>query len=134
MGEEHAQHLVDALEIYYTVSKDCTRGLVDISPTSQPDRALFNLSYGLKPNCNLSQSRHGHMPITCAHTTDNSKTNLSQVSYRNLLRSQYTQGCNQCKHYYTQVYHHVNAHQLYLNAPYKHLSAIVSTSPVGHTN
>jgi hypothetical protein len=61
---------------------------VDISPSSQPDRALFALNYGLTPNCNISQSRHGHTPITCAHTTGNSNTYLSQISYRNLLRSQ----------------------------------------------
>jgi hypothetical protein len=110
------------------------RGCVDISHSSQPDRALSILSYGLKPNCNLSQSRHGHMSIACAHTTGNSNTHLSQVSYRNLLRSQYKQGCNQCEHSYTQLHQHLNAHQLYINAPYKHLSAIVSTSPVGRTN
>jgi hypothetical protein len=52
------------------------------------------MNYGLTPNCNLSQSRHGHTPITCAHTTGNIITYLSQVSYRNLLRSQYKQGCN----------------------------------------
>jgi hypothetical protein len=107
---------------------------VDISPSSQPVRVLPALIYGLTPNCNLSQSRHGHMPIACAHTTGNSNTHLSEVSYRNLLRSQYKQGCNQCEHFYTQVYHHLNAHQLHLNAPYKHLSAIVLTSLVGRTN
>jgi hypothetical protein len=64
------------------------RGCVDISPSSQPDRALSALNYGLTPNCNISQSRHGHTPITCAHTTGNSNTYLSQVSYINLLRSQ----------------------------------------------
>jgi hypothetical protein len=103
------------------------RGCVDISPSSQPDRALSALSYGLKPNCNLSQSHHGHMPIACAHTTGNSNTHLNRVSNRNLLRSQYTQGCNQCKHFYRHVYYqHLNAHQLHLNAPYTHLSVIVS--------
>jgi hypothetical protein len=107
---------------------------VDISPSSQPDRALSALSYGLKPNCNLSQLRHGHMPIACAHATGNSNTHLSQVSYRNLLRSHYKQGCNQCEQSCTKVYHHLNAHQLHLNAPYKHLSVIVSTSPVGCNN
>jgi hypothetical protein len=80
------------------------RGCVDISPSSQPDRALSALSYGLTPNCNLSQSRHGHTPIACAHTTGNSNTHPTQVSYRNLLRSQYKQGCNQCEQSYTQVY------------------------------
>jgi hypothetical protein len=65
------------------------RGCVDISPRSQPNRALSALNYGLTPNCNLSQSHHGHTPIAWAHTTGNSNTYLSQVSYRNLLRSQY---------------------------------------------
>jgi hypothetical protein len=106
---------------------------VDISCRYQPDRALSTLSYGLKHNFNLSQSHHGHIPIACAHTTGNSNTHLSQVSYRNLLRSQYKQGCNQCEQSYTQVYHHLYAHQLHLNAPYKHISVIVSTSPVGST-
>jgi hypothetical protein len=110
------------------------RGCVDISPSSQPDRALSALNYGLTPACNLSQSRHGHMSIECAHTTGNSNTNMSQVSYRNLLRSQYKQGCNQCEHSYTQVYQHPNSHQLHLNASYKHLIASVSTSHVGRTN
>jgi hypothetical protein len=67
------------------------RGCVDIYPSFQPDRALSALSYGLTPTYNLSQSRHGHMPIACAHTTGNSNTHMSQVSYRNLLRSQYNQ-------------------------------------------
>jgi hypothetical protein len=107
------------------------RGCVDISPSSQPDRALSTISYGPKPNCNLSQLRHGNMPIACAQATGNSNTYLSQVSYRNLLRSHYKQGCNQCEHSYTHVYQHLNAHQLHLNAIYKHLSAIVLTSPVG---
>jgi hypothetical protein len=108
---------------------------IDTPPhRSQPDRTLSALSYGLKTNCNLSQSRHGHMPIACAHTTGNSNTHLSQVSYRNLLRSQYTQGCNQCKHSYTQVYQHLNAHHMHLNAPYTHFSLIVLTSAVGCTN
>jgi hypothetical protein len=44
------------------------RGCVDISPRSQPDRALSALNYGLTPNCNIYQSRHGHTPIACAHT------------------------------------------------------------------
>jgi hypothetical protein len=110
------------------------RGCVDISPISQPDRALSTLNYGLTPNCNLFQSRHGRTPIACTHTNGNSNTHLSQVSYRNLLTSQYTQGCNQCEHSYTQVYHHLNDHQLHLNAPYKHLSVSVSTSPVEHTH
>jgi hypothetical protein len=106
---------------------------VDISPSSQPDRALSALNYGLTSDCNLSQSHHEHTTIACAHTTGNSTTHLSQVSYRNLLRSQYTQGFNQCEHSYTKVYQHLNAHQLHLNAPYDNLSAIVSTSPVGST-
>jgi hypothetical protein len=110
------------------------RGCVVIYTSSQPDRALSVLSYGLTPNCNLSQPHHRHMPITCAHTTGNSNTHLSQVSYTNLIRSQYKQGCNQCEHSYTQVYQYLNTYQLNLNAPYKHLSAIVSTYPVGCTN
>jgi hypothetical protein len=79
------------------------QGCVDLSPRCQPDRAISTLNYGLTPNCNLSHSRHGRTPIACAHTTGNSNTHLSQVSYINLLRSQYTQGCNQCEHSYTQV-------------------------------
>jgi hypothetical protein len=55
------------------------RGCVDVFPSSQPDRELSALNYGLTPNCNLSQSHHGHKPIACAHTTGNSNTNLSQV-------------------------------------------------------
>jgi hypothetical protein len=110
------------------------RGCVDISPSSQPDRALYALNYRLTPNCNLSQSRHVRTPIACAHFTGNSKTHLSQVSYRNLIRSQYKQGCNQCKHSHTQVYQHLNAQKLHLDAPYKHLSMSVSTSPVECTN
>jgi hypothetical protein len=43
------------------------RGCVDISPSSQPDRALSALNYGLTPICNLYQSHHGHIPIACAH-------------------------------------------------------------------
>jgi hypothetical protein len=107
---------------------------VDISPSSQPERALSALNYGLTPNCNLSLSRHGHTPIACAHITGSSNTYLSQVTYRNLPRYQYKQGCNQCEHSYTQVYHHLNDHQLHLNAPYKHLSVSVSTLPVERTN
>jgi hypothetical protein len=110
------------------------RGCVDISPSSQPNQALSTLNYGLTPTCNLSQSHHGHTPIACAHTTGNSYTHLSQVSYRNLLRYHYKQGCNQCEHSYTQVCQHLNDHQLHLNAPYKHLSVSVSTSPVERTN
>jgi hypothetical protein len=106
---------------------------VDLYPSRQPDRALSTLNYGLTPDCNLSQSRRGRTPIACAHTNGNSNTYLSQVSYRNLLRSQYKQGCNQCEHSYTQVYQNLNAHQLHLNAPYKHLSTSVSTSPVERT-
>jgi hypothetical protein len=110
------------------------RGCVDITPSSQPNRALSALSYGLKPICNLSQSCYGRTPIACAHTTGNSNTHLSQVSYRNLLRSQYKQECNQCEHSHTKVYLNLNTHQLHLNEPYKHLSASVSTSPVEHTD
>jgi hypothetical protein len=36
--------------------------IVDISPSSQPDWALSALKYELTPNCNFSQSCHGHMP------------------------------------------------------------------------
>jgi hypothetical protein len=110
------------------------RGCVDISPSSQPDRALSALNYELTPNYNLSQSHHGRTPIACAHTTGNSNTYLSQGSYRNLIRSKYKQGCNLCEHSYTQVYQHLNDNQLHLNAPYKHLSVSVSTSPVERTN
>jgi hypothetical protein len=110
------------------------RGCFDISPSSQPDLALSTLSYGLKPSCNLSQSRHRHIPIICAYTTGYSDAPLIQVSHRNLLRSKYTQSCNQGNHFYTEVYQHLNAHQMHPNAPYKHLSMIVSTSPVGRTN
>jgi hypothetical protein len=102
-------------------------------PSYQPDRALSALTYGLTPICNLSQSCYGRTPIACAHTTGNSNTHLSQVSYRNLLISQYKQGCNQCEHSHTQVYHNLNTHQLHLNAPYKHLSVSVSTSPAERT-
>jgi hypothetical protein len=108
--------------------------LMLISPSSQPDRALPALNYGLTPTCNISQLSHERTPITSAHTTGNSNTNLSQVSYRNLLRSQYKQGCNQCEHSHTQVYQYLNTHQLHLNAPYKHISASVSTLPVERTN
>jgi hypothetical protein len=107
---------------------------VDTPPSSQPDRALSALTYWLKPSCNLSQSRYGCTPIACAHTTGDSNAHLSQVSYRNLLTAQYTQGCNQCEYSHTQVYHKLNTHQLHLNAPYKHLSVSVSTSPVERTN
>jgi hypothetical protein len=107
---------------------------VYISPSSQPDRALSALNYGLTPSYHLSQSCHGCTTIACAHTTGNSNTHLIQVSYRNLLRSQYKQGCNQCEHSYTQVYQHLNDHQLHLNAPYKHISVSISTSPVERTN
>jgi hypothetical protein len=106
---------------------------VDLSPRSQPNLALSTLNYGLTPNCNLSQSHHGHMPIACATTTGNSNTYLSRLSYRNLLRYLYEKGCNKCEHSYTQVYQHLNAHQLHINAPYKHLGVSVSTSPVERT-
>jgi hypothetical protein len=107
---------------------------VDIFPSSQPNRALSALNYELKPTCNLSQSRHRRTPIACAHTIGNSNTHLSQVSYRNLLRSQYKKRYNQSEHSHTQVYQHLNAHQLHLDEPYKHLSASVSTSSVERTN
>jgi hypothetical protein len=106
------------------------QGCVDLSPRRQPDRALSALNYWLTPDCNLSQSCYGRTSIACVHTTGNSNTYLIQVSYKNLLRSQYKQGCNQCEHSYKQVYHNINAQQLHLNAPYKHLSVSVSTSPV----
>jgi hypothetical protein len=102
-------------------------------PSSQPDRALSALSYGLKPSCNLSQLRNERTSIACAHTTGSSNNHISQVSYRNLLRSQYKQGCNQCYHSHKQVYHNMNTHQLHLNETYKHISAIVSTLPVERT-
>jgi hypothetical protein len=110
------------------------QGCVDLSPRRQPDRALSTLNYGLTPDCHLSQPHHGRTPIACTHTSGNSNTHLSQVSYRNLLRSQYKQGCNQCEHSYTKVYQNLNAHQLHRNAPYKHISVSVSTSPVELTN
>jgi hypothetical protein len=106
---------------------------VDSPPSSQPDRALSALTYGLKPSCNLSQSCYGRTPIACAHTTGNSNAHLSQVSYRNLITSQYKQGCNQGEYSHVQVYQKLNTHQLHLNAPYKHLSASVATSPVERT-
>jgi hypothetical protein len=107
---------------------------VNIPPSSQPDRALSALTYGLKPSCNLSQSCYGRTPIACAHTTGNSNAHLSQVSYRNLLTSKYKQGCNQGEYSHAQVYHKLNTHQLHLNAPYKHISVSVATSPVERTN
>jgi hypothetical protein len=110
------------------------RGCVDIPPRYQPNRALSALNYGLTPTCNLPQSRHERTLIACTHTTGYSNTNLSQVSYRNLLRSHYKQVCNQCEHSHTQVYHNLNTHQLHINAPYKHLSASVSTLPVECTD
>jgi hypothetical protein len=110
------------------------RGCVYISPISQPDREISALSYGLKPNCNIFQLIDGHTPITCTHTTGSSNSYLSQVSYRNMLISQYTQGCNQREHSCTQVHQNLNGHQMHLNAPYNHISAIVSTSPAGRTN
>jgi hypothetical protein len=79
------------------------RGCVNTPPRSHPDRALSALKHGRTPTCNLSQSCNKRTPIACAHTTGNSNTNLSQVSYINLLRSQYKQGCNQCEHSHTQV-------------------------------
>jgi hypothetical protein len=109
------------------------RGCADIHPISQPDRALSALTYGLKPSCNLSQSRYGRTPIAYAHTTGDSNAHLSQVSYRNLLTAQYTQGCTQGEYFHTQVYQKLNTHQLHINAPYKHLSASVPTSPVERT-
>jgi hypothetical protein len=106
----------------------------DITPSSQPDRALSTLTYGLKPSCNLSQLCYGCMPIACAHTTGDSNAHMSQVSYRNLLTTQYKQGCNQCEYFHTQVYQKLNTHQMHINAPYKHLSVSVPTSPVERTN
>jgi hypothetical protein len=106
----------------------------DITPSSQPDRALSALTYGLKHSCNLSQSHYGRTPIACTHTTGNSNAHLSKISYRNLLTTQYKQGCNQCEYFHTQVYQKLNTHQLHLNAPYKHLSASVPTSPVERNN
>jgi hypothetical protein len=120
-------------KVLIALPKDVWGG-VDISPRRQPDRSLSTLNYGLTPDCNLSQSRHGRTPIAFTHTTGKSNTHLSQVSYRNLLRSQYKQGCNQCEHSYTKVYQNRNAHQLHINAPYKHISVSVSTSPVERTN
>jgi hypothetical protein len=110
------------------------RGCVGISPSSQPDRALSALNHRITPSCNLSQSCNERTPIACAHTTGSSNINLSQVSYRNLLKSQYKQGCNQCEHSHTQVYQNLNTHQLHLNAPYKHISVSGSTLPVRRTN
>jgi hypothetical protein len=111
------------------------RGCVDNPPPrSQPDRVLSALTYGLKPSCNLSQSCYGRTPIACAHTTGNSNVHLSQVSQRNLLTSHYKQGCNQGEYSHAQVYQKLNTHQLHLNAPYKHLSANVATSPAERTN
>jgi hypothetical protein len=78
-----------------------TRARVDIFPSSNPDRALSALNYELTPNCNLSQLHHERTPIACVHTTGNSNTNLSQVSYRNILRYKYPQVCNQCEHSHT---------------------------------
>jgi hypothetical protein len=112
---------------FYAIQMQNPDVLVDLSSRRQHERALSALNYGLTPYCNLSQSHHGRMPIVCAHTTGNMNTYLSQVSYINILRSQYKQGCNQCEHSYTQVYQNLNAHQLHINAPYKHLSASIST-------
>jgi hypothetical protein len=78
-------------------------GCADIPPSSQPDRALSALTHGLKPSCNLSQSRHVRTPIACAHTTGDSNAHLSQVSYRNIRTDQYKQGCNQGEYFHTQV-------------------------------
>jgi hypothetical protein len=119
--------------MYYTVYL-IRFNIVDIPPSSQPDRALSALTYGLTPSCNLSQSCYGRTSIACTHTTGNSNAHLSQVSYRNLLTSQYKQGCNQGEYSHAQVYHKLNTHQLHLNAPYKHLSASVATSPVERNN
>jgi hypothetical protein len=110
------------------------RGCADITPSSQPDRALSALTYGLKPSYNLSQSCYGGTPIACAHTTGDSNAYLSQVSYRNLLTTQYKQGCNQCEYFHTQVYQKLNTHQMHLNAPYKHRSVSVPTLPVDCTH
>jgi hypothetical protein len=128
-GRNNMDHIIIIKHMYHVTDNG-----VNISVSSQADRALSALNCGLTSNCNLSQSRHGHTPIACANTTGYSNTHLSQVSYRNLLRSQYKQGCNQCEHSYTQVYQHLNDHQLHLNAPYKHISVSVLTSPVERTN
>jgi hypothetical protein len=120
--------------ILYDTRLAILQGCVDIPPSSQPDRALSALTYGLKPISNLSQLGYGCTPIACAHTTGNSNNHMSQVSYRNLLRYQYKQECNQGEYSHTQVYQHLNARQLHLNAPYTHLSSSVSTSPVERTN
>jgi hypothetical protein len=106
------------------------RGYVDIHPSSQPDPAISSLTYGLKTSCNLSQSRYGRTPIACAHTTGDSNAHLSQVSYINLLTAQYKQGCNQGEYFHTHMYQKLNTHHMHLNAPYKHISASVPTSPV----
>jgi hypothetical protein len=110
------------------------QGCVDLSPSHQTDRALSTLNYRLTPDCNLSQRHHRCTSIACAHATGNSNAHLSQVSYRNLLTTQYTQGCNQCEYFHTQVYQKLNTHQMHLNAPYKHLTVSVSTSYVERTN
>jgi hypothetical protein len=110
------------------------RGSDDIPPSSQPDRAISALTYGLEPSCNLSQARYGRTPSACTHTTGDSNFHLSQVSYRNLLKAQYKQEYNQGEYLHTQVCQKLNTHQLHLNAPYKHLSVSVSTLPVERTN
>jgi hypothetical protein len=127
----HGKH---STMIRYDTILAILRGCVDIVPSSQPDRALSALTYGLKPSCNLSQLCYGRTPIACAHTTGNSNDHLSQVSYRNLLTYQYKQGCNPGEYSHTQVYQKLNTHQLHLNASYKYLSVSVATSPVERNN
>jgi hypothetical protein len=59
------------------------QGCVDIYPSSHPDRALSALSYGLKANCNLSQSHYGHidkllpLPHPPVRARTNARTNPS---------------------------------------------------------
>jgi hypothetical protein len=127
-------HLLSGSHICFVYVSGATCKGADITPSSQPDRALSALTYGLKPSCNLSQSHYGRTPIACAHTTGNSNAHLIQVSYRNLLTTQYKQGCNQCEYFHTQVYQKLNTHQMHLNAPYQRLSTSVPTSPVERTN
>jgi hypothetical protein len=136
----HVSYLSEHLFTYAPKTKSLTQcrhrpsgTFVDIPPSSQPDLALSALTYGLKPSCNLSQSCYGRMPIACAHTTGNINAHPSQVSYRNLLTSQYKQGCSQGEYSHAQVYHKLNTHHLHLNAPYKHFSVSFATSPVERT-
>jgi hypothetical protein len=120
--------------IRHDTGLEILRGCADIFPSSQPDRELSALSYGLTPDYNLSQSQHGHMLIACAHTTGNSNTHLRQVSHGDLLRYKCIQVCNQGNQSYTEMYQRLNAHLLHLNAPYTHVSVIISTWPAGCNN